>query len=569
MVYIQHHASDARMPTRAAKSVRHRIIIEALVIFSTCLLAFVVASNLGLHERLHEWASGGHPAEIGTTTDVAHAFVPSEALTVEQEIVGLALLAWPSFGADEIITFGLFLSLALAVFTSLQLLRMRRTLDERIAAEAAARQLAQHDALTGLPNRRHFEDRLSRYCATSPADIRALLFIDLDSFKPVNDVYGHAAGDSVLIDVAARLKSVAGIEICARFGGDEFAILSEPLANRDQALAVAQNVLAVFREPFAFCDTRAFVGTSIGVSLVEGTSESVEEKLRRADVALYKSKCAGRNRISFFDAELDEAVRARNILEQRLRQAIADDLILPHFQPLVDFQTGEVVGFEALARWTDAEAGVVPPDRFIPLAEETGLIDELGRMILVKAVRQAVTWPANMTLAINISPVQLKDPALGLKILDILTKEGFSPRRLEVEITENVLVSDIEMARATFEQFRAAGIKIVLDDFGTGNSSLNHLRVCKFDMLKIDRSFVKSMGEDGESAKIVDAIMGLSRSFDIPVIAEGIETQLHFDNMRERGCGKGQGYLFSHPLEDVRPLLEKSKPKGKTADGSV
>ncbi|WP_237152921.1 putative bifunctional diguanylate cyclase/phosphodiesterase [Oryzibacter oryziterrae] len=556
------------MSFQAAKSVRRRILLEAVIIFTACLLAFVVASNLGLHERLHEWASG-HPGEMASRESLAPVHAPGEAPTIEQNIVGLALLAWPSFGADEIITFGLFLSLALAIFTSLQLLRMRRTLNERILAEATALQLALHDALTGLPNRRQFEDWLGRYCVARPAGIRALLFLDLDGFKPVNDVYGHAAGDTVLVDVASRLKAIGGIEICARFGGDEFAILSEPLASRDQALAIAQTVLAAFAEPFAFCQGRAFVGTSIGVSLVEGGSETVEEKLRQADVALYKSKCAGRSRISFFDVELDEAVRARNSLEMRLRQAIEDDLVVPYFQPLVDIQSGEVVGFEALARWTDPEAGVVPPDRFIPLAEEAGLIDEIGRVILVKAVRQAVTWPEHMTLSVNLSPVQLKDPALGLKILNILTKEGFSPRRLEVEITENALVADIEMARVTFEQFRTAGIKIILDDFGTGHSSLNHLRVCKFDMLKIDRSFVMSLGEDSEAAKIVDAIMGLSRSFGIPVIAEGIETEMQLETMRERGCGKGQGYLFSRPLEDVSSLLNASTPKGRSAVGSV
>ncbi len=337
----------------------------------------------------------------------------------------------------------------------------------------------------------------------------------------------------------------------ARFGGDEFAVISPPLANDSEANGYARACLAGISEPFHFNDAVLHLGASVGVAMFGKDGHTIGEVMRRADIALYKAKHAGRHQVAFFEEELENDIRERNWMESALAKAVRDDEIIPFFQPIVDLNTRAVIGYEALARWRHAERGLISPMEFIPVAESCGLMVQIGEQILRKASEAAVNWPAHVKLSINLSPVQLHEKTLGLKIISILGESGLEPQRLEVEITENALVSDLETARETIEQLRAAGVAVALDDFGTGSSTLQHLRSCKFDKLKIDRSFVASMQKNEESRLIIDAILSLSRSFGIRCTAEGIEEQAELEALTGWGCTEGQGYLFGKPTEAV------------------
>jgi diguanylate cyclase (GGDEF)-like protein len=377
------------------------------------------------------------------------------------------------------------------------------------------------------------------------------MLVDLDHFKPVNDIYGHAAGDKVLADYASRIEKQFPGGMVARFGGDEFAVISPPLANDSEANGYARACISGVSEPFHYNEAVLHLGASVGVAMFGKDGDTIGEVMRRADIALYKAKHAGRHQVAFFEEVLERDIIERNWMESELAKAVRDGDIIPFFQPIVDLTTRAIIGYEALARWRHAERGLISPVDFIPVAESCGLISQIGEQILRKASQAATNWPPHVKLSINLSPVQLREKTLGVKIIGILGETGLPPVRLEVEITENALVADLETARETIEQLRAVGIAVALDDFGTGASTLQHLRTCKFDKLKIDRSFVASMSKSEDSRLIIDAILSLSRSFGIRCTAEGIEEQSEMDALTGWGCTEGQGYLFGKPTEAV------------------
>ncbi|WP_439528200.1 putative bifunctional diguanylate cyclase/phosphodiesterase [Pannonibacter sp.] len=446
---------------------------------------------------------------------------------------------------------------------ALALWRMRRLRAEAERQEAAAvdaMALAQHDALTGLPNRRRLEQAFPGMVhLLDPEQYRAVMMMDMDGFKPINDVYGHSFGDQILREFADRLVETVGDDgLVARLGGDEFAIVTPVLENKDAATGIARRLLNRIQEPFVVGERQVSISSGIGIAVFPDNGYSIVELLRRADVALYRAKTSGRATFRFFEVEMDAAILHRTLLEQRLRVAISSQAIEPHFQPILDLKSRKIVGFEALARWTDRDFGTVPPTQFIAIAEDCGLMPELTEHLLRCSCAAAVNWPSDTYLSFNISPVQLQDRMLPLKVISILGQTGLAPRRLELEITENSLVRDPKTAKEILDQLSAAGIKIALDDFGTGHSSLRYLREFHIDTLKIDQSFIARMSTDEESAAIVRAILGLSQGLGIETVAEGIEEKDQIDALNVQGCRFGQGFLFSAavPGPDVQALFQ-------------
>lgn len=452
---------------------------------------------------------------------------------------------------DQIVLVALLSVVGLFLFGVRRLQDQRHEIRARQRAEDRAHHLALADALTGLPNRRQFEQRFSAALAdvAGSGDRVAVMMIDLDRFKPVNDVFGHAIGDQVLIAFARRASAVAGTRaVLARFGGDEFALFLGSAADTEEPSRLARRLLGLFERPFDVGDVQVTLGASIGIAIGPEDGTTPEELIRRADIALYRSKANGRGDFHFFEAEMDAQLQKRAQIERDLRRAIDDGTVRPHYQPIIDLNTGAVIGFEALARWHHPEYGQLGPEQFIGIAEDCGLIIPLSTHLLRIAARDAMEWPAHIKLCFNISRVQLADPMMVLRILMVLGETGLSPTRLEVEISETALVSDIVAAREALDACHVAGVRIALDDFGTGNSSLQHLRACHFDRLKIDRSFVTSMATSEGDASLVNAILGLSKALGLPVTAEGIESDALVAVLRDGGCSEGQGFRFSEAI---------------------
>jgi diguanylate cyclase (GGDEF)-like protein len=428
--------------------------------------------------------------------------------------------------------------------------RLQGAYTSTMAAQELAQSLARHDALTGLPNRRLFAEKLGGAIKESQA-IRsecAVLLIDLDRFKYVNDLYGHQAGDTVLCDVARRLTAlVPPGGTLARLGGDEFAMIILGINQRDLAVRLAQRVITALSAVFPVGNIQVDIGATIGIALRSPENSDPEALLRAADIAMYRSKREGRGSFQFFEESMDRELKARAHLEVDLRKALTDNEIVPFYQPLVALADRSVLGFEILARWPRPQ-GMVPPDVFIPIAEDTGLIAELTYRVLRRACLEARTWPSSLTLSLNVSPTQLMDGSLPERVLGILTETGFPPRRLEIEVTENCIMSSMESARTTLSSLHNMGVCIALDDFGTGYSSLSQLRKLRFDKIKIDCSFVLSMRDNEDSRKLVDAIIGLGKSLGLPTTAEGIETEQDAKWLAQRGCSYGQGYLFGKAM---------------------
>jgi predicted signal transduction protein with EAL and GGDEF domain len=373
-----------------------------------------------------------------------------------------------------------------------------------------------------------------------------------------------------LCEVARRLMQAVGRnDTVARLGGDEFAIVAETdqKAPLEGAIRLAIKVLAAVREPMVEGESSVEVGASIGIASCPADGADGASLLRAADIAMYRAKREGRGAFRFFEQSMDEELRAQSMLETDLKRAVIEGQIQPHYQPLVDMRDNHIYGFEMLARWQHPVRGSVPPDVFIPIVERLGLISDLTSSMLRQACRDAKDWAKETTLAVNISPVQLKDPLLPAQLLAILNQEGFSPSRLEIEVTETALVDDIEKAKSILTSLQSLGIKVALDDFGTGYSSLSHLRELKFDKVKIDRSFVQSMLENRESEKIVDAILKLAKSLDLPTVAEGIENEIVLTRLAEEGCEFGQGYYFGRAMNahDAAEILNKGLDRRKIA----
>ena len=425
-----------------------------------------------------------------------------------------------------------------------------RDIRARKQAEARILHMAHHDQLTQLPNRELFHARLEQALAHARRDggTVAVLYLDLDRFKVVNDLLGHQAGDILLKDVAQRLnRHVREHDTVARLSGDEFVVLQTRVAQPDGAQTVARHLLTALALPFDLDGQQALIGTSIGIALFPHDADTQEALLRNADTALYRAKSDGRGTFRFFEAAMDARLQERRRLERDLQHALSSHQLSVHFQVQGDCTTQAAIGFEALVRWYHPQRGPIPPMEFIPLAEESGLIVPLGEWVLREACREAVTWPANLLVAVNLSPVQFKQADLAARILAILRETGLAPNRLELEITEGVLIDDTARALATLTLLKEAGVRISLDDFGTGYSSLSYLQKFRFDKIKIDRSFIWEMPQSESSRSIVRAIIALARSLRVTVTAEGVETAEQLNILRSESCNQAQGYLLGRP----------------------
>jgi diguanylate cyclase (GGDEF)-like protein len=433
-------------------------------------------------------------------------------------------------------------------------------------AQAQISHMARHDALTDLPNRTLFRERLEQALRSAKRDdCLAVLCLDLDHFKGINDSLGHPVGDDLLKEVAVRLAGcVRKSDTVSRLGGDEFAIVQ--VGNESQASSaatLASRLVEVISAPYEIQGHQIVIGLSVGISVTPNDGCDPDQLLKNADMALYRAKADGRGTFRFFEAGMDARAQARRLLEVDLRAALLRNEFVVHYQPIQDIKADRIVGFEALVRWNHPLRGMIPPLNFIPLAEETGLIVQLGDWVLRTACRDAAGWSQDVCVAVNLSPAQFKDRNLISSVVSALAVSGLAACRLELEITESVLLQDSDVTLATLHKLRALGVRISMDDFGTGYSSLSYLRSFPFDKIKIDRSFVNEVATRDDSMAIVRAVTGLGKSLGISTTAEGVETSEQLALLRLEGCTEVQGYLFSppRPAEDVERMLAKSRPR--------
>ncbi|ADP10430.1 sensory box protein [Erwinia sp. Ejp617] len=421
--------------------------------------------------------------------------------------------------------------------------------DQR-AADARIHHMAHHDNLTSLPNRVLFNQHLTTALREDrdAQRLTAVLGLDLDNFKNVNDALGHQVGDALLCSVAVRLRSVLrDRDTLARNGGDEFSIVLPGLTHSEEAEAVARRLIETIRPPFTIDGHNLSIGLSIGITLAQNGMTSPDYLLRCADMALYAAKRNGRNRFEYFTKAMGDTAQKRRVIENDLREAITYRQLKLYYQPITNNQHREIIGYEALMRWHHPEKGIIMPLEFIPIAEETGLIHSLGAYALYEACREAASWPGEQTVAVNLSPLQFKNGALIAVVEGALKESGLAPHRLEVEITESVLLDNTLANIDMLRELKALGVHIALDDFGTGYSSLSYLRSFPFDKIKIDKSFINDMHDSREALAIIRAIAGMSRSLDIQITAEGVESNEQFQRLKAEGCTLFQGYFFGRP----------------------
>ncbi|MDF0498072.1 bifunctional diguanylate cyclase/phosphodiesterase [Bradyrhizobium yuanmingense] len=434
---------------------------------------------------------------------------------------------------------------------------------EWLEAQAKISHMARHDALTSLPNRVLFHEQLEQGLRqTKSGDQLAVLCLDLDHFKDINDSLGHPIGDALLKEVGRRLEATVGEQdTVARLGGDEFAVVQIGRSEEIAARSLAGRLVEVISAPYQIDDHQIVIGVSIGISLSPQDGSNPDELLKNADLALYRAKADGRGTYRFFETGMDARAQARRLLEMDLRAALQRDEFEVYYQPIREVASGRVVAFEALLRWNHPQRGLIAPISFIPLAEETGLIVQLGEFVLRSACADAATWPDDVDVAVNLSPVQFKSPNLIAAVTEALAISGLGARRLELEITESVLLQNSEATLTTLHELRAMGVRISLDDFGTGYSSLSYLRSFPFDKIKIDRSFVSELATREDSMAIIRAVTGLGRSLGIVTTAEGVENDAQLELLRREGCTQAQGYLFSkpRPASDVAIMLERPR----------
>ncbi|MEO8335526.1 MAG: EAL domain-containing protein [bacterium] len=436
-----------------------------------------------------------------------------------------------------------------------------RDLTARKASELRLAHLALHDALTELPNRRFFMELAQKNIALAQrtGERFALLAIDIDDFKLVNDMYGHAAGDELIRVTARRIAAaLRDADISARLGGDEFAVVQTCATQPHQSIALAERLLDTLRAPIRIADAEITISVSIGVSLYPDDGNSVEDLLRNSDTAMYRAKADGKAMTRFFEPQMDAALVARRKLEQRLRRAVNEHRLSVYYQPIVDSGCRTPLAFEALVRWQDPEFGMIMPNEFIPVAEETGLIVPIGELVLRRACMDAMTWPSQLRVAVNLSAVQFRRKGLVDVVRRALADSGLPGDRLELEVTETLLVENRDDALRVLNELRTLGVRIAMDDFGTGYSSLSYLQSFPFDKIKIDRVFVSDLPANAQNASIVRAVAAMGRSLNMRVVAEGVQTDTQADMMKELECDEMQGFLIARPMPvtDIAGFLE-------------
>lgn len=440
---------------------------------------------------------------------------------------------------------------------------------EQRRAEAKIAHMAHHDALTGLPNRVLLREQLNQHLSSVQRGASfAVLCLDLDYFKQVNDTLGHPVGDALLCAVAGRLReSVRDTDVVARLGGDEFAIIQCGVEQPTSATTLAQRLVEELARPFSVDAHEIVIGTSVGISVTPNDGNDADVLLKNADMALYRAKENGRNGFSFFEPEMDAKMHERRTLEIDLRKAIAVGEFELFYQPLVNLESDTLSGFEALLRWNHPTKGMIPPLTFIPLAEDTGLIIPLGEWVLRQACNEAAKWPDDLKIAVNLSPVQFRNKNLVSTVTSAIAKSGIAAARLELEITETVMLQNTEQTLAVLRMLQGIGVRISMDDFGTGYSSLSYLRSFPFDKIKIDRSFVKDLDKGEEAIAIIRAISGLGKTLGMITTVEGVETKAQLEQVRAEGCTEVQGYLFSvpQPASEVPRLLSSYGKKSQAA----
>lgn len=475
--------------------------------------------------------------------------------------------SWIGTGAapDTLLTNAVLLNIALLIFGWRRYADLQREVAERRKAEMRARQLAETDPLTGCLNRRSGGPAIDALCRSARSNHRdvAVLMLDLDNFKQINDLNGHKMGDAVLMEIARRVReTMPENSVIARIGGDEFICALSFEAPRSECIdQCAENLIEQISRPVFDGELRVEATVSIGIARSSDDSGAdhpfdSDALIHRADIAMYQAKKRGRNRYVWFEAPMEDELRFRNELETGIRRGIARGEFIPYYEQQIDLVSGELVGFEMLARWQSPQFGLVSPETFIPIAEDIDMISELSESLIGQALVDAREWDPKLTLSVNISPVQLRDPWFAQKILRLLADSGFPPGRLEIEITESCLHEDMATVRATVTSLKNQGIRISLDDFGTGYSSLSHLRSLPFDRLKIDRSFVTELASEGASNSLVKAIISLGRGLALPVTAEGVENPDVLKALLGMGELKGQGFLYGKP-EDATATRER------------
>ena len=507
------------------------------------------------HIELH--ANGHNPARPARYSE---AYVP---LKRDGQVIGVVEVYVDQTERQARVraAFGTVAAVVFALLAAFAVWGWRRLHSDRIVRERM-RYLARHDALSGLLNRTSFGEALReaawRRSAGGPAF--AVLCLDLDHFKDINDAHGHRAGDEVLRQVGARLQTVVqpGDRLC-RLGGDEFAILQSGIGSVEAVSQLASRLIAALGAPYEVNNRTLHCGASIGIAISDNEAKNVDELMHQADLALYRAKSSGRGAFGFYDAELDSQREERNRLACDLRQAIGTDQVTLHYQPLFKADGRQLIGYEALVRWTHPTRGPLPPAQFIPLAEEIGLIDALGAWVLQEACNAATRWPSHLSVAVNLSAAQFRHGDLVPVVARSLDASGLPAKRLQLEITESILICNTEQVVRTLESLAQMGARIAMDDFGTGYSSLAYLWRFPFDKLKIDRAFTQHLGNDDKVDVIVRSIISLAHSLRIDVNAEGVETEGQIDALCELGCDELQGFLLGRPQPEA-DLEHRSNP---------
>ena len=464
-------------------------------------------------------------------------------------------------GPDKLLINALLLNIALVIFGWRRYRELTGEVADRRRAEEQARILSETDALTGCLNRRTIAAATDRLiaAATARGEAIAVVMLDLDKFKQVNDGNSHAAGDAMLIEAARRLGvNLPEGALLARIGGDEFAcVMAFPASRSDQIDGLVEGLIAAVAKPVRFGDADIETTISAGIARRDpGSSDDAQAVLHNADIAMYHAKKRGRNQHCWFDPAMESELKFRSELEAGIRKGVNQGEFVPFYQKLVDLETGELTGFEMLARWKSPTLGSVSPELFVPVAEEIGLIAQVSEQLIRQALIDARNWDPKLTISVNISPIQLRDPWFAQKLLKLLVEANFPPNRLEIEVTESCLHENIGLVRSMITSLQNQGVKVSLDDFGTGYSSLSQLRSLPFDRIKIDRSFVQTVLDSPESATIIQSIISLGEGLGLPITAEGIESKEVLAKMRELGKFKGQGFFYGHPESAVDTEIE-------------